>query len=252
MFAHERQQRVLHLLGRRRRLRAQDLQEELKISSATLRRDLTKMEQGGQIVRVHGGVMHPSFFKGEPSLEEKHRSALREKQAIARCVNRDIPAGATLLVDAGSTCLESARLLVARADLTLITNSMPLLQLYKTAQARLIGLGGEIRSISGAMVGPLALEWLQNIRVDFALVGASGLSPQGPSTTELTEMAVKQSLIERADKVLLLADAGKWNQSAAFRFAPWGKIDRFYTSAAFRSRDVAALERQGVEVVRAS
>ncbi len=233
-------------------MRAQDLQHELKISSATLRRDLAKMEEGGQIVRVHGGVLHPSFFKGEPSLEEKHRAALKEKQAIARRVNRDIPSGSTVLVDAGSTCLEAARLLAARADLTLITNSLPLLQLYRTARATLIGLGGEIRTISGAMVGNLALSWLENVEADFALVGASGLSVQGASTTELTETAVKQMLIERAGRALLLADAGKWDRPSAFRFAPWKNFDRLYTSPALRPKDGAALERCGVDVIRAS
>ncbi len=252
MFAHERHHRVLQLVGRRQRMRAQELQEELKISPATLRRDLAKLEQGGQIVRVHGGVMHPAFLKGEPSLEEKNRVALKEKQAIARRASRDIRPGATVFVDAGTTCLEAARLLVVREDLTLITNSLPLLQMHPVAKARLVGLGGEIRSISGAMVGGVTLSWLDNLRADFALIGASGLSAAGASTTELTETAVKQAFIARADKVLLLADAGKWDRPATFRFAAWGEIDRLYTSAALPPREGAKLHRHGVEIIRSS
>lgn len=252
MFAHERHHRVLQLIGRRRRMRAQELQAELNISPATLRRDLAKLEEEGQIVRVHGGLMHPAYLNGEPSLEEKNRVALKEKQAIARRVSRDIPTGAAVFVDSGTTCLEAARLLIARDDLTLITNSIPLLQLHAVAKARLVALGGEIRSISGAMVGSVALSWLEHLHADIALVGASGLSPEGASTTEVTETEVKQAFLARADKAYLLADAGKWNRPATFRFAAWDDIDRFYTSSALPAPGRAELHRHGVDVVRAS
>ncbi len=79
MFAHERHHRVLQLIGRRRRMRAQELQAELNISPATLRRDLAKLEEDGQIVRVHGGLMHPAYLNGEPSLEEKNRRGAEGK-----------------------------------------------------------------------------------------------------------------------------------------------------------------------------
>jgi DeoR/GlpR family transcriptional regulator of sugar metabolism len=252
MFAHERHHRVVQLVGRRQRMRAEELQRELKISPATLRRDLAKLEQEGQIVRVHGGVMHPGFLRGEPSLEEKNRVALKEKQAIARRVSRDIQPGTTVFVDAGTTCLEAARLLIVRDDLTLITNSIPVLQLHRTAKARLVGLGGEIRSISGAMVGSVTLSWLQNLHAEVALIGASGLSPTGASTTELSETAVKQAFMAHADAVMLLADADKWDRPATFQFAPWGEVDRLYTSSALPAAEGTKLQRAGVEVVRAS
>ncbi len=232
MFAQERQKQILSLLERKRRLKVHDLQRHLKVSSATLRRDLSEMEKTDRIVRVHGGVIHPAFFAGEPSLEEKRRSSLREKREIAIQVNMSIPDGSSILIDSGSTCLEAAKLLKDRSDLTLITNSTPLLQSCRNRQARVISLGGEVRSISGAMVGSLTLKWLQQIRADFALIGASGLSVKGPSTTELQECAVKQAMIQSTGKAWLLVDHTKWNHPSVFNFAALSDFDRIFCDKA--------------------
>ena len=136
--------------------------------------------------------------------------------------------------------------------LTLITSSIPLLQMYRAAKARLVGLGVEVRSISGALVGSVTLSWLEILRADIALLGASKLAPDGLSTTELNETAVKQAFRAQAEKSFLLSASGKWKHPATFRFASWNDIDPFYTSAGFLSNEVKAIRRQGVEVIFAS
>jgi DeoR family fructose operon transcriptional repressor len=239
MFAQERRHAILALVQKHRRLNVDTLRKRLDISAATLRRDLAHLDQNDLIVRVHGGVLHPSAAAGEPSFSQKAAAAVKAKRKIAERVAANIPAGATVFIDSGTTCLEAGRLLRARPDLTIITNSLPLLAGHDQFRAKLLVLGGELRRVSGALVGDLARASTGNLRADISLIGASGLHPlDGAGTTELLEMAIKRDWIFRGTRRCLLADASKWNKNTAVRFAEWGEFTEFYTDqappAAFR------------------
>jgi DeoR family fructose operon transcriptional repressor len=233
MFAQERHREILSLLRRHRRLGVQDLTEKLGISPATLRRDLSHLDRTDQVLRVHGGVLLPGGAPGEASFRQKSASAVHAKRRIAAQVAETIPGGATVFIDSGTTCLDAGILLRQRADLTIITNSLPLIAGYDRFVAKLIVLGGECRGVSGALVGGLALDALSHLRADVALIGATGLHPaDGAGSTELLETAIKREWIRRAKRACLLADATKWKQNAAVRFAAWEEFTDFFTDKA--------------------
>ena len=127
MIAQERHREILSLLRKHRRLDVQALTEKLGISTATLRRDLSHLDRTDQVLRVHGGVMLPGAVTGEASLRQKSASAFKAKRSIAQAVVETIPPGATVFIDGGATCLEAGLLLRLRADLKIITNSLPLI-----------------------------------------------------------------------------------------------------------------------------
>lgn len=251
MFAQERHLAIQHLLTKKRRITVSALQRELKISSATLRRDLTELENENLVVRVHGGVMHPSALRGEPSFAQKGARAIAAKRAIARATAELIPDGATLFIDSGTTCLEVARLLLPRRDLTLITNSIPLLAIAADEhQATVIALGGELRAVSGALTGSLALSWLSSVRADIAVVAASGVSlSEGASTTELAEAAVKQQFLGRSKKRILVVDGTKWNTPSTAKFADWNDFDALVTDANLNKHERTAVERHKIQYI---
>jgi len=230
MIAHERHQKILAVLERRRRVGSADLQGLTGASAATLRRDLDFLEGQDLVVRIHGAVLHPSLAAAEPSLLQKSRSAVEAKRRIAALAAGLVPRGATVFVDSGTTCAEAARLLRVRADLTLITNSLPVLAGHEHFAARLIAIGGERRPLSGALVGSLACAGMGGMKADLALIGASGLDPEsGPGTTELLEREIKASWIKNARRAVLLCDAGKWASAAAVGFAGWPEISDLVT-----------------------
>jgi DeoR/GlpR family transcriptional regulator of sugar metabolism len=230
MFAQERHREILNLLRKHRRMDVQALTEQLGISPATLRRDLSHLDRTDQVLRVHGGVMIPGLADGEASFRQKSDREIRAKRGIAMAVAESIPRGSSVFIDGGTTCLEAGLLLRQRADLTIITNSLPLIAGHDRFEAKLIVLGGERRAVSGALVGTLAIEALCQLRADIALIGASGLHPSdGASTTELLETAVKREWILRARRNCLLADATKWRSNAQIRFAKWNDFTEFYT-----------------------
>jgi DeoR/GlpR family transcriptional regulator of sugar metabolism len=251
MFAHDRHQKIAATVERHRRISVAALQRQLGVSAATLRRDLTLLEQTGRIARAHGGVLHPDSVAGEPAFARKVRTAPGTKAALAATAAALIPGGATVFIDAGSTTLAVGRLLLARTDLTLFTNSLPLLEVSRSGGARLIALGGEVRPISRALVGGLAMDWLGNLRFDFAVIGASGLDlTDGASTTELMEATVKQAALARSRRAILVADATKWGRPASVSFAPWSDLDDWVTDHRPTRPESTRLTAQGVTLHR--
>ncbi|MCX6968946.1 MAG: DeoR/GlpR family DNA-binding transcription regulator [Verrucomicrobia bacterium] len=246
MLAHARHEKIISLLEKHRKIDVQSLLNILSVSPATLRRDLAVLDRKDLIVRVHGGVFHPGAVTSEPSFGQKTAMSVRSKRLIAEALAPTIPQRATVFIDSGTTCLEAGRLLRGREDLTIITNSLPLIATHEQFRARLLVLGGEMRSVSGALVGDLALSALGRLRADVALIGASGLHfHDGAGTTELLETAVKREWISRSHRTVLLADASKWSRTTLVSFAGWEDFDEFYTD----KKPPLPFRRSGLKII---
>lgn len=249
MLAHERQKAILEALQRKPSLTIHELLTLIDASPATVRRDLTFMEKKGDLIRTHGGVVHSDHVAGEPTYDQRLRESPASKMAIAETAAALVPEGSTVFVDSGTTCLEVGRILLGREDLALFTNSSPLVNIPVRRKARLVCLGGELREISRAMVGGLALDWLSKLRFDIAFLGASGLSWEGVSTTELSEAEVKRQALGRAKKRILLADGTKWEAPSAFLFAAWNSFDTWITDSAQAKRALLKNEKISTKVI---
>jgi len=248
MFAQERHNAIKRLVREHRRLNVAQLQDLVHVSPATLRRDLTELEKSGDILRVHGGVLDPSYVRSEISFDERVLRRHAAKKSIAACVVPLIPPGSSIFVDAGSTCLEAGKVLLNRQDLRIITHSVALVAQSLHGQADLLCIGGDLRRLSGALVGGAALGALASLHADYALVGASGLDDSGCSTTELSEAEMKSAILARCTHRILLADASKWRQPSTVRFASWADFDLWVTDAKIAPADQKGLKAQGVEV----
>jgi DeoR family fructose operon transcriptional repressor len=253
MFAEERLTRIRKLVRQHRRMTFAEVQKHVAVSPATLRRDLSELEQAGDLIRVHGGILDPAYARSEVSFDERVVRQRAAKLAIAQAAAALVPPGATVLVDAGSTCLEAGKALIGRADVKLITHSVALLQAALLGEANVICLGGELRKVSGALIGGTALGALNAIHADIAFIGASGLEADGGiSTTDLSETEMKRALITRAKRSVLLADASKWNSPSTVRFAEWREFDDWIVDQLPAKAELAAVKKCGVRVHRPS
>ena len=136
IFAKERRNNIKKMVRKYRRMSFAELQKHIEISPATLRRDLSELEQSGDVIRVHGGILDPAYLRSEVSFDERVVKNRAAKAAIASAASKLVPAGATVLVDAGSTCLEAGRVLLGRKDVRLITHSVVLLEAAFRGEAR--------------------------------------------------------------------------------------------------------------------
>ncbi len=249
MFTPERHNAIKRIVRQQRRVRFAALQRLINVSPATLRRDLAELEENGSVIRVHGGVLDPSYIRTEVSFDERTVRNGRAKKAMALVAARFVPPGATVLVDAGTSCLEVGKILLTRKDVRLVTHSVALVQAGIHAEAPVLCLGGELRKVSGALTGAATLGALDLIHADIAFIGASGLDwERGCFTTELTEAEMKKALLAGAARKILLADSAKWQNPSTIRFAGWEDFNDWVTDKLPGPEETTHLHSLGLEI----
>ncbi|AYD89130.1 DeoR/GlpR transcriptional regulator [Actinomyces sp. 2119] len=213
-----------------------DLAERLDVTPETIRRDLTALDRSGALRKVHGGAV-PASALALPETGVSHRERLNTaaKNAIARAAlgHLDLAPGTSVLVDAGTTTGALARLLPGDRDLTVLTNSV-LIAAHLASRSGLTVrmLGGHVRGLTQAAVGPEALATLSALRVDLALMGTNGISPtHGLSTPDPDEATVKAAMVGAARYVAVLADSTKIGQEHLVSFAALDDVNLIVTDA---------------------
>jgi DeoR/GlpR family transcriptional regulator of sugar metabolism len=233
-------------------IRVEEICSRLRVSPATVRRDLDQLEEAGTIRRVHGGAVSVESRLEEPLFDDKASIAAREKRRIAGAALQFIEPGDTIYLDGGSTVLELARLLHERTNLTVVTNSLRAAHELAGRGPRLILVGGELRRLSQTMVGPLTRCILQELHVDKAFMGTIGLTlKEGLTTTDPGEAYTKELVMSQARHVILLADSGKAGKVA---FASAGRLENIHVLITDKQLDkhfARELVKKGIKVIKA-
>jgi DeoR/GlpR family transcriptional regulator of sugar metabolism len=245
----DRQQRILAELRVSATLRISELASELGVSYETIRRDLEQMGESGLINRTYGGaVARPFGF--EPAWSERANAMTAEREHIAALAIRFVHPGEVLMIDAGSTTLHFARRLAAELkDLTVITNSFAVAQAVATNPSMtVIACPGRYDVHEGGVVGPDCIAFLARYNANRAVLGASGLTTEGPNEANSSAAAVKRAMLARAQESMLLVDHMKFGQPNLEVVCALGELDRVVTDKS-PARDFAqALRHAEVEL----
>jgi len=251
-LAPQRWDRLRSALRQNRVVRVEDLCRELHASPATVRRDLSRLEELGEIQRVHGGAVSTDSRIEEPLFDDKTSMSTKEKQRIARAALDYVAADDTIYLDGGSTVLEFARLLRDRTNITVVTNSLRAAHELAGRGPRLILIGGELRRLSQTLVGPLTRWILQELHLEKAFMGTIGLSLEaGLTTTDPSEAYTKELVMNQVRQVILLADSSK---AGKVSFAHAGRLDNVHVLITDRQLDknlAKQLIKKGIKLVRA-
>jgi DeoR family fructose operon transcriptional repressor len=253
MYAEQRQQRIVELARSAGRVDVAALAAEFGVTAETVRRDLTALERHGLLRRVHGGAIPVERLGFEPGLAARDAVMTEAKERIAKAALAELPAGGSVLLDAGTTTARLAELLPGDRDLTVVTNALPIaLTLSVRPGLTLLLIGGRVRGRTLAAVDEWALRSLRDVYVDVAFVGTNGLSPErGLTTPDPAEAAVKRAMIAAARRVVVLADHTKVGERNFARFGDLEDVDVLVTDSGLDADATARLEAAGVEVVRA-
>lgn len=244
----ERQKRLFSLIREHGAVRVDELCETLSVSPATIRRDLEMLEAAGGIRRVHGGAVFGGTRLEEPLFDDKTSVAGEEKQAIARQALEHIRDGETVYLDGGSTVLELAKLLRDRDDLTIVTNSLRAAAELAAHGPRLMLPGGELRRRSQTVVGAMTRFFLETIYIDVAFMGTIGMGEKGLTTTDPGEAFTKQQVMERSQRVILLADSGKVGKVSFAQAGTLDDLDVFITDAGVNKQFLKHARQRGLEI----
>ena len=186
----------------------------------------------------------------EPPFIEKEDRYRLQKESIAKAAALMIQEGDTLVLDSGTTTYYLAKELKAFNQLTVVTNSVMIMQelsLHKGVD--LVLTGGALRHETLAMVGPLTEQALQAVHVDKAFIAINGLDPDiGLTTPNMLEAAAKRSMLRAAKQVVLLADHSKYGKVSFAKVAELSEIDHYLTDDGISETALKAMEAAGVSV----
>ncbi len=149
----ERQQQIRDLIDRNRRVSVADICEAFAVSEATARRDLETLTEQGLVQRVHGGAIAMEKQQPESPMMQRQNLLPQEKRAIGAATARLIKDGETIFLGSGTTVLAVAQALLDHKDLTVITNSLPVMNILSKTQHTVISLGGALRASELSFIG---------------------------------------------------------------------------------------------------
>jgi DeoR family transcriptional regulator, aga operon transcriptional repressor len=254
LLAVERQRLILDILEREGVVRNAELKELLKVSLVTIRADLRELENQGALGIVHGGaVSRRPASDTEQLIDIRLGQNAERKRRIGARAAQLVKAEQTLIVDAGTTTIELINHLSPELDyVQIVTHGLNIaMAASRFANVEVVVPGGMVRPLTLAIVGPQVLGFLEMINADCVFLATNGFSPEyGLTTANILEVEVKRKIVQRAEKVVLLADSSKYGKRQSLTIVPMDSVDLVITDKDLDDAAAERLERLGIEVLR--
>ena len=249
----ERQKQILSLLSRQGRLSVAEIVAQFSISEATARRDLEVLASQGKAQRVHGGVIEVEKAPPELPILERKQEQLEEKIRIGRVAASLVGDHETVFLGSGTTVLEIARSLRDHKNLTVITNSLPVVNILAgRKEITVVSLGGMLRDSELSFIGHITEQSLVEVHADKVFMGTRGISLEHGLTNDyLQETLTDRAIMKSGREVIIAADHTKVNRVSTVLLAPLSGIHTFVTDSGVNRKFVQELKRQKIKVVLA-
>ncbi|HEV7629259.1 MAG TPA: DeoR/GlpR family DNA-binding transcription regulator [Streptomyces sp.] len=263
LLAEQRRALILGEVRERGGVRVNELTRKLKVSDMTVRRDLDALARQGALEKVHGGaVALAEASTHEPGFEAKSSLELPAKAEIARAAAPLAQPGSAIALSGGTTTYALAQELVDVPDLTVVTNSVRVADIFHTGQrgpsggrkprpgAATVVLTGGVRTPSDSLVGPVADAAIRSLHFDVLFLGVHGISPEaGLSTPNLAEAETNRHFVRSARHVVVVADHTKWGTVGLSSFASLEQVDTLVTDGALTAGARAEIQEHLPELV---
>lgn len=213
LIPEERRRAIAEQLRTRGGSSVADLEQEFNVSSMTIRRDLQELDRQGLVKRTHGGAVAPRLAAHEDSFEQRLRVGVEAKERLAAKAVSLIEPRETVFIDSSSSGYYVARRILADGiHVSVVTNSVPILQLFATTDTpvEVTGVGGVLRRLTLSLVGPAAVRTVREHFADKLFLSVKGLARDGSLTDpDPLECEVKRAMIEHAEESILLLESEK-------------------------------------------
>lgn len=225
-----RQKEILDIVRRQGKASVEDLVAHFSVTPQTIRRDLTDLAGAGEIDRVHGGAVLAS---GTHNISYQERRLLEHdaKLHMAKACAALIPDNASLFLNIGTSTEAVSRELLGHRDIMAVTNNMNVANiLMENSHCEVLVAGGTLRRQDGGIVGDLAARFIEQFKVDYAIIGASAIDLDGDLLDyDIQEVRVSKSIIRQSRQVILIADHTKLQRQAPIRICSLADIDHLFT-----------------------
>ncbi|MEM9249993.1 MAG: DeoR/GlpR family DNA-binding transcription regulator [Pseudomonadota bacterium] len=246
-----RQPEIIEILRREGKATVEMLANHFGVTVQTIRRDLTDLAQSGKVDRVHGGAIIPSGVANINYYERQDLNA-HSKAAIAAACAAQIPSGASVFLNIGTSTEAVAHALAEHEDLMVFTNNLNIAKILAgNPQFEVVVTGGTLRKSDGGLVGAMSMAAIEQFRFDIAVVGCSAIDADGDLLDyDIQEVGVSKAVLKRARRSFLVADSSKFQRTAPVRIASLFDLDMFFTDAPLSGSPLAqAAAQSGTDIV---
>lgn len=253
MIKPERQRIIVDFVNQHGAATVEELARAARVSPATIRRDLTYLNQDRTIFRTHGGaiVYHQSTTEELP-IDVRLQMHKAEKELVAMAAVELIQDGSTIYIGAGTTGRALSSKLRRFRNLTVLTNDIDVAREVALTENTLIVAGGQMKRNSRTLYGFYAEQMLRELQVDAAFMITDALDVKdGFMDYGVDEINLKRMVIRNAKRCVMLCDSTKFNSSAFVNVCPLSAVDVVVTNAEARAEDTQALRDAGLQVVQA-
>lgn len=223
-----RQQQILELVRERGYVSIEELAQHFSVTPQTIRRDINQLAEAGLLRRYHGGAAHDSSVENT-EYSMRAGQMREEKRLIAEAVAAAVPDHASLFINIGTTTEAIAHALLGHRSLKIITNNLHVANILSAKDDfDVLIASGKVRS-DGGVVGQATADFIKQFKVDYALVGISGIDEDGTLLDfDYQEVCVSQAIIHNARQVFLAADSSKFGRNAMIRLGSLEQIDQLF------------------------
>lgn len=247
----ERQNQILELVERQRRVTVAAICGQFSVSEATARRDLEVLAGQGKVQRFHGGAIPIRHAPPEVPVLQRNIEQAEEKRLIGKEAAQLVNDGETIFLGSGTTVLEVARNLSHLTKLTVITNSLLVVNtLVDRPMVTVIALGGLLRRSEFSFIGHITEQSLSEVRADRVFLGIRALSlEQGLTNDYLPETMTDRAILRNGREIVLVADHTKIGRVSTAFVAPLTGIHILVTDSLTPQEFITALTTQGIRVI---
>lgn len=252
MFYSERKQKILEYITQKPQITVAELSEVFGVSAVTIRKDLNELSKKGEIKRTFGGAVGIGMSRNEDGEQEKETCNMERKREIAEKAVQFVEEGNSIIIDAGSTTQELAKLIVERKiyGLTIITNAFNIADVFReNSEYEVIFAGGQYRRKILSCVGPHTNSILNSLNADKLFLGTNGISlSRGVTTPNMYEAEVKRCMMQNSREHYLLADSSKFGRILLSKVADIDEIDCLITDSHADTEILKNIEKSGVTI----
>lgn len=246
----ERRQKIMEYLKQDNKVYVNSLSKILAVTEETIRRDLEKLETEGLLYRSHGGAVLKAPICEDLAFTKRCTENYFLKKSIAEKARFLINDGDTIMVDSSTTALALLHLLSNKSNITIITNSVKILNDFADDNFKIISCGGALRVHSFALIGTAACKVLSRYYVDFAVFSCKALNREkGIMESNEAESNIKQQMIQQAKTKILLVDQTKFDKIAFMKTLDFIDIDYIVTDQKPDAEWISFLKKQNVNLI---
>lgn len=220
----ERRNKIINVVLINGRATISELAKMFNVSTETIRKDVTELDEKNILQRGHGIVLPASNYTENP-LPYKISTNSDAKSRIANSAVSLIKDNKVIFIDSGTTALQLANVLNIFDNLTIITNSMMAAHALSNSKNQLLVTGGELRPKSYSYVGAWTLRALRQSKIDIAFLSCDGFHADGPTVGSYRELEAKEVVLEQASKSVLLADTSKIPLQGLYCYCSYSELD---------------------------